>query len=285
MSITAVSLVDGANEMIIKPRDGLFLADLSAPWPAVRATTEPRTDGDGERDTTKFFGARACSLELLVTQTPAAVHDELARFCHPASRPYLVVTDDEWTGPRRLRLRVDNIDDPIEAKLAPTARKIQAQWKVPDGVWEDASEVTTVISADAPSTGGLAMPVTMPATFADSTSAGAALVLNAGAVPLHWIARLYGPCTAPQFTLDSAGLALVFKPTLVLGGGEYLEIDSRERTAWANGDTSISRLNYLDYTVSTWWQLPVGENQVRYNPASGIGAGSIAELYTRTQWL
>lgn len=285
MAVTSVKLVDGAAEMVISPRDGVFVQSLDVPFPAVRGNTESRTDSDGERDTTQFFGSRSASLELLLTQAPAAIHDEISAFCHPASRPYLVVADDEWSGERRLRLRVDQFSDPVEAKTAPQARKLQAQWKVPDGVWEDADQATTVISADAPSTGGLAMPVTMPASFSASTSAGARLITNAGTVPLHWVARLYGPCTGPRLTLDSAGLALVFKTSLVLAAGEYVEIDSRERTVYANGDTSISRLNQLDYTLSTWWRLARGDNQVRYNPASGISAGAVAELYTRTQWL
>lgn len=285
MTVIALSLVDGAAEMTISPRDGLFVQTLDVPSPVVREITESRTGSDGDRDTTQFFGGRTCSLELLATTTPAAVRDELAVFMNPAARPYLVATDDEWPGARRLRLRADTLSAPLEAKTSPAAGKLLAQWKVPDGVWEDIDQVTTVVSVDTPSTGGLAVPVVMPATFSAATSTGARLFTNAGTIPLHWVARLYGPCTGPRFTLDSAGLALVFKPSMVLGGGEYLEIDSRERTVWLNGDTSNSRLNLLDYTLSTWWRLAKGDNQIRYNPASGVGAGAVAELYTRTQWL
>lgn len=285
MTITSVRLVDGAAEMILFPRTDLRLLTMDVPLPSARAVTEPRTDDDGEHDDTQHHDGSSCSLEIRVLTTPATIKDELARFQYPGDRPYLCVIDDEWGGERRLRLRADAGDGKVGTDLPPNMRDLRAQWRVPDGTWEDVDEVTTNIPVDTVSTTGLAVPVVIPATMAAGSSAGALLVVNSGPVPLHWRARLYGPCTGPKLTLDETGAAIVFKSSMVLGAGEYLDVDSRLRTVWLLSDTSNSRLGEVDYTLTTWWRLARGDNHVRYNPASGVVAGAMAELYTRTQWI
>jgi hypothetical protein len=282
--ITSVRLVDGPRQMILAPRAGLDLKELSAPFPAVREVAEDRTDGDGTVDTTAFFGARACSIDLLAREAPAAIEDELARFLHPGTRPYLHVVDDEWSQERRLRLRVSQFEGPRGVDLPRTMRRIQAQWKVPDGVWEDSALSTETVNADLPASVGLSFPITFPIAFAATTAVGGAVISNPGGTPSHFVARLYGPCTAPKLINETAGEQISFTSSLVLGAGEYVEIDTRDRTANLLSMSSQSQLGRIDFENTSWWQIQHGDQTVRYAPLSA-SAGAVAVIEYRPSWL
>lgn len=282
--ITSVRLVDGDRQMILAPRDGLSLKALSAPFPAVREVAEERTDDDGERDTTEFYGARACSIDLLATETPAAFEDELTRFLHPRTRPYLHVADDEWPQERRLRLRVSQFEGPRGVDLPRTMRRIQAQWKVPDGIWENSALSTETVNADLPSSVGLAFPITFPIAFPATTAAGGSRISNLGGAPSHFVARLYGPCTAPRLINETTDEQIAFTASLVLGAGEYVEIDTRDRAANLLSMPSQSRLDFVDFEATSWWQIASGDQTVRYAPLSA-SAGAVAVIDYRQSWL
>lgn len=284
--LTSVRLVEGDREMNLLPRQdqGVFLQGLSAPMPAVREVTEARTDDDGERDSTLLFGARACAIELLVTQSARSFEDELTRFLHPRSRPYLVVEDDGWSQARRLGLRVDQFDAPLGVDLPRDMRRIQVQWKVPTGIWEADEEIEEPVTADIASETGHSYPETYPRTYAATLSTGATTLTNLGAVPSHFTAKLYGPCTGPKLINVTTGEEVAFTSGLVLAAGEYVEIDTRERTAYLNSVTTSSRLPYVDFTTTSWWRIEPGEQQVRYAPES-VSSGAAAVITYRPAWL
>jgi hypothetical protein len=286
--LTRVSLVDGSREMLLLPRqdDGIFVQEIDAPMPEVREVAENRTDDDGTRDTTSLFGARACSMELLVTESPRAVEDELSRYLHPRVRPYLVVEDDGWSQARRLMLRTDTFDAPLTLDTARVdARRISAGWKVPTGIWEAAETSEQTVLADSEVTEGRTYPKTYPWQYAATLSAGASLITNLGSVPSHFTARLYGPCSGPRLTNETTGEQITFTTALTLGAGEYVEIDTRERTAYMLSSVSASRLTYLDFEETSWWRIEPGENKVRYAPRASTAAGSAAVITYRAAWL
>lgn len=284
MTVTSARLVDGLEEMVLYPRTDLYLLSIAAPGPAIRAVTEVRPDDDGEEDTTERYGGRACSIELLATATPAGFEQELGGWMHPARRPYLEVTDDEWPEVRRLRLRSDQWAWPNSADESPTIRRLQAQWRAPDGVWEASEELTETIPADVPSTVGFSAPLSAPLSLTATSAAGALSIANGGNAPAHFIAKLYGPCTAPRLLNDLTGEELTFTSGLVLTAGQYIEVNSRARTANLLSSATASRLIYLDFEVSDWWRLVKGVQQVRYAPTSPT-AGSVAVITYRPVWL
>lgn len=284
--LTQVRLVDGAREMILRPRDGIAAAKLDWGFPEVRAVVENATDTDGTNDTTQHHGASAVSLELTLYQpgTTRALIDELRSYCHPGRRPYLYVTDDEWATERRIQLRADQQSAPITAGNG-LNRGVQIAWRAPAGVWEDVDQGVTTVPANIPDGLGLAVPVVMPATFTNTAGASVRTVTNAGTTPLYWVARMYGPCTGPQLLNVDTGETLLFKPSLALGAGEYIEVDVRARSVFFLGDRSDSRLGQVDYTATTWWRFPADTTTtVRYF-ADSAALGAQCEIYTRTQWL
>lgn len=286
MAVTSASIVDGDREMILYPRldDGLVLLGIDAPGPAIRAVTTPRPDDDGEDDTTALYGATSCAIRLLATATPAAWVDELGSYMHPASRPYLVVADDEWAQVRRLRLRSENWSKPLSAEQAPTQRTILAQWRAPDGAWEGDDEATVTLGSDIASSVGFSFPITFPLALAATSSGGALQTTNVGNAPAHIVARLYGPCSAPQLINDTTGEAITFTTDLVLGPGDYVEVSTRDKTAYLLSDTSASRLSMIDFSANTWWQLRSGPQSLRY-VGTDSSTGSQAVIYYRPVWL
>jgi hypothetical protein len=97
--------------------------------------------------------------------------------------------------------------------------------------------------------------------------------------------RLYGPCAGPRYTNDLTGERLEFSEDLVISAGEYLELDTRERTALYMSDPDASRLHLMNFEVSTWWRLAPGVNRLRYNPISGVEVGSQAYITYHPAWL
>lgn len=281
--LTSLKLVDGSHELVLMPRDGLKVQGLDVPLAEVREVTEPRTDDDGEHDTTALFGATSCTLELFVEKDPEQFRAELDQFLHPRSRPYLVAADDEWAQERRLQLRVAQRTAPRTVELPYTMRRIQVQWRVPNGVWEAATESQVVISADVPATTGRSYPKEYPWSYAATMSVGASMVTGDGLLPVHFVARLYGPCEGPRLVNETTGAAIVFTSDLVLSAGEYVEISTRDRTACLLSVSQQSRLNYIDWESTTWWQITPGDQLVRYAPVTA-SAGAAAEITYRPIW-
>jgi hypothetical protein len=285
--ITAVRLVDGARELTLHPRVDVLPDSLDVSFPAIREVTEPRVDDDGERDTTDLFGARAVSLSAALTDdtyAPANLLDQVKAFLHPRTRPYLYVTQDGWGQERRMLLRIDQFSEPYSGYVASQVRAVQLQWKAPDGIWEAADTETVVVNADIGSTDGISFPISFPLAWPTTTASGATTVSNLGGVPSHFVARLYGPCTGPRLVNETTGEETTFTAALVLAAGEYVEVDTRNRTAYLNSEAGQSRLNYLDFTVTSWWRIEPGDQQIRYAPETA-SPGSVAEITYRPAWL
>lgn len=285
MAVTGMRLVDGDLSLTLYPRDDVQILSLDVPAPDARAVVRMRPDDDGTTDTSARFGSRPVALELQVIERPAAFVDALTRYLHPARRPYLYLADDEWSAERRIKLRTETWSAPMTSAEAPFYRKILAQWRAPDGVWEAAEETQLIVGVDIPSSIGMSFPMAFPAVFAATTAGGAQQTTNTGSAPSHFKARLYGPITAPRLINASTEQEIVFTDSLVLGAGDYVEVDTRNRTAWLNSNVLISRLGHVDFFApNEWWPLQGGVQRVRYTGTTP-GAGARAVLYYRPAWL
>src|SRR6185437_7199494 len=117
------------------------------------------------------------------------------------------------------------------------------------------------------------------------TSAGSSIVTIAGNARPSWRARLYGPATGPILTRDDTGQSLAFTPSLTLGAGEYVEVDSVNRSALLLSQPDASRLAFLDFAASEWFPLDPGVNRLRYHASGGTTGGSICNLTVFPVWL
>ena len=296
MTYTAITLTDPVSgiSVPIMPADGVSAQVLDVAAPA-RAVTEDRVSAHGSYDVTQYLGAAAVSLTLLlypgVTQTPERFWDQLAPLLDPSRRPVLIVTNDQWAGPRQLAVRFDSTAKPFSDV---TNWPVQITWQAPRGTWESATPVTASIGAFTTSTTGVAIDpapggLTISSApgglvFPASSSPSPSIVTNPGTLAGQWTALLYGPCTAPALANDATGLTLEFTSDLSLAAGEYIALDSAGRTALLNGAPSGSVLSSLSFTTSDWWLMQPGVNFLRYYPGTA-GPGAQALVTFSPAWM
>lgn len=291
MTFTSMTLTDAASGLsaVLMPRDGVAVMTFDL-QPSVRAVSEERVGGGGTVDTTTNLSEAALTLTLRVINDVLPLEQLLAGLgplLSPARRPALVCEDDQWLAPRQLTVRFDSKTAPVDN---PVTTDVAISWKVPAGAWEDAAATEYIIGASAPSTTGMRFTVTTGMTFTAttgmtfpaSTSAADSLVTNPGDLPAAWTARLYGPCTGPKLYNDTSGLVLAFTDSLVLGAGQYVEVDVAARTARLLSDPASGRLQDLDFAVSDWWLLEAGTSLLRYAAtASSPGAAAVLDFTPR----
>lgn len=271
--IAAFEALQRDAELIIYPRRDIAAVSLDLGFPEIRSNLFQRTGSSGDLDLTSKYGSRSVSLELTLLDTPAALLREIGTFLEPATRPYLHVLDTEWSEECRIELRVETATSPFSGPRAHIARDVQIQWNAPNGVWEGELR-TRFVSAESDLVAGLTFPITMPLSFPATSPSGFTQIENPGA-ECHFKARLYGPCSGPELTNETTGETIRFKDDLVISAGDYVEIDTREETAFYLSSRSASRLNYLDFVTSAWWTLRHGINHVRYHPnSSEIGSSA-----------
>jgi hypothetical protein len=151
-------------------------------------------------------------------------------------------------------------------------------------VWEAVDEVEVDVTADVGPTTGRTYPRTYPWSYPVTTSSGATILSNAGSTPSHFVARLYGPCSGPSLINGATGEEITFTSGLALAAGEYVEVDTRDRTAYLLSQTSASRLTLVDFEATSWWRIEPGENPIRY-VAAVAQAGAAAVITYRPAWL
>jgi hypothetical protein len=285
VTITSLYLDDQAgNTLTLVPNNLITVTGINIGLPEIRAVVEDRPDTDGTRDTTALIGARAVSITAELYATPATLADAWREFMAPRKRTYLYCYDTEWTSTRRILLRAEQWADPIVQGADDVFRAVQAQWKAPDGVWEDASATQVTITAYAASTTGMFFPMKFPIAWTAGTAVTGTTIINNGALPLHFTAQLYGSCTGPALISDTLGQRISFLSTMSVAAGGYVAVDTRERTALLNSDPINSQLPNMDFVTSVWWQLQPGTNSIRFAPTTVV-AGAAALLTYRQTYL
>src|SRR6266516_511827 len=189
MAITSMVLSDPARGLsyTLIPSDAVKLADFEV-TATVLGVSEDSAQADGSLDTTHFLSAAAVTIELMAVNTVTPVLptlDLLAGMLAPFARPYLVVTDSEWSSPRQIQVRFDSHSHPYEQD---SYRAVQLAFKAPRGLWEDTTIQQVTLAVDVTDTTGLVFTDTAGATSTDtagfvfnpSTSAGSSIVTVAG---------------------------------------------------------------------------------------------------------
>jgi hypothetical protein len=69
-----------------------------------------------------------------------------------------------------------------------------------------------------------------------------------------------------------------------LTAGQWLEVNTRDRTVRLNGLVSQNRYNTLDFATSKWFEIPPGVSLLRYRPDT-LTAGAFARVSFRSSWI
>ena len=106
-----------------------------------------------------------------------------------------------------------------------------------------------------------------------STGVTVVTTYNRGDVVAFPLLRLYGPASgiSIQFTVQPPGAGstawmLYFLAGFSINAGDRLEIDSKNRTMYLNGDPTQNRYSQVDFGRSTggWPYIPAGGSTIWY---------------------
>lgn len=254
-----VALGDG-TPFLIAQIDGLL--DL----PEVRSADKVRLRRNGLTAGDDFTGGRAITVTLEVAQTGTTSFndavDQLARLTAPGGpeRPLVLQIPGVAGGgkrwvyckPRRRSLPIGR-----EFFYGLTAATVEFFSTDPRIFAADqGSASTTLATAGA----GLTFPATFPVTFGAAAIGGLLSVTNAGSFATSPTIRIDGPVSNPRIENVTAGRTLAFDITL--DAGDYLLVDTEQRTVMLNGTTS--RYNALA-SASVWFELEPGTSEVRFS--------------------
>ena len=260
------------------------LKSLDLGFPQIRQSEFARPDADGIIDETTFIGKRLITADIVLFPGTWLEEQSLRAFMSPQTRASMLITTPD-NNELVTTVRGASLSAPIvlEDETA-GVKRINAQWSAALGVLESAEVKTGVIPA-AGSTlpSGRVYDLVFDRDYPDAGPSGSATITNAGTQNAYPVVKIYGPCVGPRLVNVSQGHELDF-PGLTILAGEFLEIDLRAKTIRYNGDPADSRYNTLDFTLSTWWGLTPGPQQVRFIPDT-FSLPSQAQITWRDAWI
>lgn len=271
---------------------GFLIAEVDLGYATPRAVTTDLPGQDGQWDDTSYFSTRTVQLTGAVVPTAAGrsrtkAKDKLAPFLAPNARPTLLYALDTDVDIRTLGLRVSQWSNPIDHPG--NATQFSVQWVCPDPLSYGKSTNQVDVPLAAGSTLGFSFPFSFPLSFGGTGGpSGVTAILNEGTYGAWPVLRFVGPCTDPSLvwvdptTGQPMGTQVVIAGGLVIPDGEYLEVDTKAKTALLNGDPSASRYNFVDFASTSWGPLLPGPNELRFSAASSSEEAVCSVLWRDT---
>ena len=263
------------------PDQGWIVTKVDPGTPVPRDATYEYPGDDGTVDTTSLVGGRNIIIGLsLVGANNQARLDLLAPYLNQRARPTLEVATVYGEPRRSLTVRRTDFDHSWER---PGRLNVTVGFRsVGSPYWRGEERMATAWPDE--QVPGAAFPLSFPITFPDATGIGAASVTNSGTVEVPWVARIFGPVTAPELILGATGERVAFKSSLTVAPGDYLTVDSFNKTALLNGLPGSPRYSHLDFPATDWFRLPVGVSTLNLN-GTGTSTSTQAEISWRDAWL
>jgi len=199
----------------------------------IQTNQRPRSHGAWAGDA--YLPARRVAIQgVLLGASRAAVKVALHRLRAAASLGMtdLVVDDDAEV----LRAGVRREDVVLSSWLGESSVRYSVQLVAPDPRKFGADlRGSTLLPV---TTGGLMVPFTVPFTIDATTVTGQVSLTNDGNIAGPVRLRIDGPVTGPVVTHVNSGRSLVFSSSIVLGVGEWIDVDMERREVLANGQAS-----------------------------------------------
>jgi peptidoglycan hydrolase-like protein with peptidoglycan-binding domain len=128
--------------------------------------------------------------------------------------------------------------------------------------------------------GGLTVPLTVPAVISETVVSGSCSLYNPGTVAGPVTLRIDGPVTGPTVTHVSSGQQLVFASSLTLAAGEWLLVDMERHEVLANGQSQASRNQSVLPNGRGWSGFDPGQNIWTWSAAAGTTAAKLTVTAT-----
>lgn len=278
-----IKLVLDTDEITLLPNDEIDVTTFNLGYPTVRDVVYSKPNAHGERDRARLFGPRVISMDmnlLAITRSPNAIKADLDKFFTPGRRPILVyklIGQDE----RYIQVYSTQASGPLEAS-SPSEITLSTSWKAPDPFLRS-TEWNSVLVNPIADGAGIEFDFEFDFEFPGAGTVGPALARNIGPIEVYPIIRIYGPCTNPKITNETLNQIIAFDD-MSISEGDYVEIDIQNERSYVNGDFSNLRDAFIDYDVTRWWNLAVGDNLIRFHPDS-FGGNSQVHVRWQTAWI
>ncbi|MCX5000984.1 phage distal tail protein [Streptomyces longwoodensis] len=244
--------------------------------PPVRDSDVDQPSSDGQFAGPDYWAGRQVQIDaaIRIPGDPEACYDTIATL-QSATDPAAV----RLVGGQGMTLRLKRPGAPIKRltvrcrKLDPESEQIihgyvplDMEFLAHDPTLYADEETTTELPLGWLTGGGFAAPIVAPIFVQDGTVAAdrPGWVTNAGDADAWPVIRITGPCSNVTITHADSGRTLAL-PTLTLGVGRWVEIDTRpgyRTVTWDNGgnaSTYLSPASRLDE-----FSLPPGQSEMRW---------------------
>jgi len=251
-----------------------------------RVVDQDRSGRSGKIDVTSLYGEATFSAVVRIQgdadMTRYDYLDLLKGYLVPSMRPYLYFQRDGWLGERRALLRGEGVNVVI-TKTSGQYLEADVRVVIPDGVVED-NEASSFSLFPNGSNIGWSYNASYPKAYTPASSGNSLVVSVVGNVPTPPYIRIYGTCAAPRIrrVLPDQTATDIYMPNLSLESPHYIDIDVENRRVFLDGVVANSYLSLIDFSVSDWFDLQPGDNNVLFTAASA-SAGCYAEVSYRNR--
>lgn len=129
-------------------------------------------------------------------------------------------------------------------------------------------------------TGGLTIPLTVPFTVDGVMTGGSATLTNSGTKETGLLLRIDGPAVEPRVTLERAdGVIQTLRIGITLPAGQWLDIDTANRTVTLNGTTSRRGQTTGDFPI-----LPSGAHTLIFRTTDANPASELTARFRSAWW-
>lgn len=286
-----ITLIDPDLGSLELGADPFVVQSFQISSPAVRPVIHNRALANGTRDDTKYTGARAATIAIMLNDkycgtkvTMQSLFDRLLPYTVTRRRPVL-----RWSLPgspgqeRQMIVYGDSAPMMIGGPKHPV---IGVSFIAPEGEINSAGDpICTVITPAADVELGRAYDRAYDRAYPSSSSIGDRLVLVDGNEQAHWIATMFGDCTNPYILVNGVRVEWISNGGLVLPAGSSLVVNTREKTMYLNGDPLSPRFNRANFTEWTWPDILLrpGTNTIRFG-AGVLGAGASMNFCYQPTW-
>lgn len=253
-------------------------------FPETRPVVRNQALGDGTIDSTRFIGARAVSMAIVLDvnkQDPQISIDNLTAYMSPRVRPRLVWTIPGSTQERSLLVRGESAPVSIQGRQANT---ITASFIGVRGVLESPNESTLLITPGSDIEAGRIYDLTFDRIYPAGSPIGGRIIVNDGNESTDWSATIFGPAVNPTVKINGVDMSFDRDGGQTLLTGETLTINTRTKTVYLNDDPLTPRYDKINFTDWSWQEVRFvpGQNIVRFEEATLQGT---CQFTWRSAWL
>lgn len=163
----------------------------------------------------------------------------------------------------------------------PAWQKVLLQYEANNPFWYSEEEIVESFQAVTPEfIFPFTMSVTAPVVFGEIQPNS--IATNIGHVEAPVLIRIFGACVNPRIDNVTTGEFLKFN-NLTMVATDMLEINTAFGEKYVRLNETVNVFNKLDFT-STFFNLQVGDNEIRFSDDTGTPAANI-HFYYKNMWI